>query len=354
MKIVNRYISANIISTTLITCLVLLALAVFMLFAGEFSDVGTGNYDILHATWYVLLLLPNYIYQLFPMAGLLGVLAGLGLLASRSELIVMRAAGVSLGQITKIVLFVAFIMSMCTFVLGEFVAPYSQHLANSFKARSLSEGALLYTQRGVWLRSGASYVHIDEVLPDQHLLDVTLYQFDNAHHLQKISFAAGGSFQDNKWLFEDIVETNFKPNHISSTKIDSAVWDLKFKPHILNVLNVDPSERTLPQLYVYIQYLHRFGLQTNSYGVAFWQRVLSPLSTMVMILLAIPFIFGPLRSATMGLRLISGIVAGFSYYIITLFMGPVSSLYQISPFLVAVAPILLVALVGGYLLKRAK
>jgi lipopolysaccharide export system permease protein len=354
MKIISRYIVTNIISTILITNLVLLALAIFIIFAGEFGDIGNGGYDFWHVTLYVILLLPSYIYLLFPMAGLLGTLTGLGLLASRSELIVMRAAGVSLTQITKIILVTAFILSMIAFALGEIVAPYSQHMASGLKARAVSNGALLYTKRGVWLRSDKDYVHIDQALPNQQLLGVTIYQFDSNYHLQKISLAEKGIFKDNKWIFENITESQFMPNKVTSNKIATAAWDLKFKPHLLEIINIDPNERTLPQLFVYIKYLNKIGLQTNSYSVAFWQRLFSPFSTIVMILLAIPFIFGPLRSATMGLRLVSGIVAGFVYYVITLFMGPLSSLYQIPPLVVSIVPILLVAGIGGYFLVRAK
>jgi lipopolysaccharide export system permease protein len=354
MKIIPRYISTNIISTILITSLVLLALAIFILFAGEFPDIGTGNYNFLQVSLYVLLLLPSYICQLFPMAGLLGTLTGMGLLASRSELIVMRAAGVSLTQMTKIVLTTAFFMSVAVFLLGEVVAPYSQHLASELKARALSKGALLYTQHGIWLRSDQNYVHISQMLPNQHLLGITVYQFDNNYHLQKISYATEGEFQNNKWMFSNITESLFTPKQITSNKVPVSSWNLNFRPRLLTIINIDPNERTLPQLFVYIKYLNKMGLQTNNYGVAFWQRLLSPLSTIVMILLAIPFVFGPLRSATMGLRLVSGIVAGFVYYVIILFIGPLSALYQISPFLISIAPILLVAGIGGYFLMRMK
>ncbi len=119
-------------------------------------------------------------------------------------------------------------------------------------------------------------------------------------------------------------------------------------------MKIDSGERSIPQLYSYIKYLHYSGLRANKYEFLFWQRVFQPLATLVMILLAIPFIFGPLRTVPMGLRIIAGAVTGLGFYIINQFTGPIAVVYQLSPLVVAIMPTLLVTALGIVLLLRAK
>lgn len=354
MKILNRYIGSSVIGTIMLVIFVLVGMEIFIGFSNQFTDVGTGNYGIFHATAVVLMLLPVNLYQFFPMAGLIGTLMGLGALASRSELIVMRAAGVSIMQITWAVIKAALIVLVLAVIVGEVIGPLARHEATRFKADAMSKGQAIYTRRGIWLRNGRDFIHIGTINPKGSLANITRYQFNKDATLSTASMAKTADFEHGRWSFKNVVVSQFGKGQVVSSNVTTQDWGLRFKPRILGLVNIESSERSLPQLHSYISYLKRSGLRSIQYRIDFWQRIFQPFSVLAMILLAIPFIFGPLRSATMGLRIVAGTVVGFIFYFINQFIGPLSTVYMLPPIAVAVIPTLLVLVFGYFLLLRIK
>ncbi len=354
MKILRRYIGNTIISTILTVVLVLASLEIFIEFTNEFSDMGTGNYGLLQVLAYITMRLPADIYQLIPMAGLLGSLIGLGLLASRSELIVMRAAGVSIAKISYAVIKAAFIIMLAAIFLGEIIGPFAQHAATAYKTRAMSSGQAIYTQQGTWIRDGQNYIYISKIAGEKELQDIKLFQFDSNRKLRVASFAKSGSYKHGKWIFNDINKTNFADHKLTSTHIDAEQWNLNFNARLLNLVNLDNEQKSLPQLYAYIKYLRSNKLQANQYEFNFWQRVFQPLAALVMILLAIPFIFGPLRTVTMGVRILAGITVGSLFYLLNQFIEPISTVYQLPPLIIASIPLILFVILGIILIRRGK
>ncbi|KPJ67562.1 MAG: hypothetical protein AMJ43_04770 [Coxiella sp. DG_40] len=354
MKILRRYIGTTVINTILIVVLVLIAVEIFIEFTGEFSDMGIGNYGLPQVLLCVAMRLPADIYQFFPMAGLIGSLMGLGLLASHSELIAMRASGVSLTRITWAVIKAAFLAMLVAILLGEVVAPFLQHSATSFKAQAMSRGQALHTQHGIWIRNDQDFMYIDTTLPNGQIRDITRYQFDDNYHLHSASYAKQAVYDHGKWVFSDVAESVFLGNKIISKHYDNEEWKLAFNPRLLSLIDMDNDQRSLPQLYSYIKYLQNSDLQFNEYEFDFWQRIFQPVAILVMILLSVPFIFGPLRTVTMGLRILAGTVTGFTFYILNQCIGLLCTVYQLSPLATASLPTVLIAILGFILLLRAR
>lgn len=354
MKILQRYIGTTVITTILTVVLVLTSLELFIEFTNEFSDMGTGSYGLLQVLVYVGMRLPADIYQFFPMAGLLGSLIGLGLLASRSELIVMRASGVSIIKITWAVIKAAFLIMIVAIFLGEVVGPFAQHAATSYKTKVMTSGQAIYTKHGTWMRDGQDFIHIGNIIGEEKLQNITRFQFDDKRNLRTTSFAKQGVYKHHKWIFKNISESIFTKNKVTNKYYAEQRWKLKFNARLLSLVNLNTDQRSLPQLYSYIRYLRGSGLQANRYEFDFWQRVLQPLATLVMILLSIPFIFGPLRTVTMGVRILAGITTGSLFYLVNQFIEPISTVYQLPPLIVASVPIVLVAILGMVLIYRVK
>ena len=123
MSILDRYIFRTVAGATFVALLVLLLLESFLGLLVELEDVGKHNYHFAEIIQYLLLIQPQRLYELFPMALLVGGFLGMGALASSSELIVMRAAGVSLARLTRSALQAGFLLSLVVLAIGEFVAP---------------------------------------------------------------------------------------------------------------------------------------------------------------------------------------------------------------------------------------
>lgn len=352
MNVLTRYIAQTVITFILLVVLLLLGIQIFIEFTREFPDIGTGYYGIFQVLGYVPLMLPADIYQFFPMAGLLGTIIALGLLASNSELVVMQTSGLSMLQITWIVLRAAIVLTFIMVIIGEVLAPVAERIGTANKMLAISGGQTILTKQGIWIRKDNNYVHIDKILPDNTLSDVTRYQFTNDQKLELASFAKKGIYQNGQWTFLDVSQTNFTDSKVTTTSFNEQEWGFTFKPKLLGLTSIDTDQKSLPEIHSYIKSSRQGGLATGHYEVIFWQRIFQPLSVLVMIMLAVPFVFGPLRTVTMGLRMLAGVITGFGFYIFNQFVGPMSVVYQVPPFLSAILPSLIFGVIAVVMMLR--
>lgn len=354
MNILTQYLGKTITHTIGIVVAALAGLELFILFISQIKDIGTGAFTVWQAIIYVILVLPIKVYDFFPMAGLVGVLLGLGVLASHSELIVMRSAGLSLVEITFTLLKIALVLILVVTIIGETLAPMLQTYAEHRKAVAISRGQALATGYGTWVRDGKNFYHIALIKDARHLEGVTRYEFDAQQRLIRTSMAQRAHYQNKRWIFENIAQTSLHDGKTEVTRIAREELTLSLRPGLLKMAAIEPMNMSVKQLYQTMLYHSRNGLHVASYSLAFWQRLCQPLATLVMMLLAIPFIFGPLRSANLGLRLLAGISVSFSFYILNEFFGPISLVMQFPPFLAAILPSIIFAVIGFVLMQRAR
>lgn len=354
MKLVERYIAKTVLGSVGLVTLLLAGLQIFILFVNQLDDLGRANFGIVQTAFYVLLQMPYQVYLFFPMASLLGCLIGLGILASNRELVVMRAAGMSIGQITLAVLKVAFLVIVLVTMLGETLVPRLAHFANDQKTLALSGGQALRTAQGIWLRYQHDFIAIGSILPDDTLEQVYQFRFDNQHRMRLARKIERIAFVDQQWQAFGVAETQIDDDHTKAMHYKHLAWDVPLQPKALNLSSSEPDEMTLAELRQFL-YAQKRGYQnTINYQLAYWQRLIQPFTTVVMMILAIPFIFGPLRSSTMGSKLLAGITVGFGFHIINRFFGPLSQVFQWPPLLAAVGPTLLFALLGMWLMSRVR
>ncbi|MGE3920385.1 MAG: LPS export ABC transporter permease LptG [Gammaproteobacteria bacterium] len=352
--ILSAYIRKTVVTTILLIVLILMGIELLIVFIGELSNIGTGNYGILAALHYVVFDMPYQLNILFPMACLVGSLLGLGVLATQSELVVMRAAGYSTWQISYAVLQAACIIMLVALILGEVIAPYAENLATTKRAIAKNAGQALNVVQGLWIRDNNNFIFVEKVVTKQYMQGITAYTFDENQNLQKELRAEEGFYKDKHWFLKNIRLSELRNNKVFSSQIPAMVWQVPLEPSVLDVADADPRNMSLLTLQAYIHYLRHNGLSVAGFELSFWKRLFQPLASLVMILLAVPFIFGPLRSVTMGLRLLAGIAVGFFFYILNQFFGPISLLYQISPDLGAALPTIIFALIGIISLSRIR
>ena len=354
VNIVERYIAKTVLSSTALVTLMLVGLQIFILFVNQIDDLGKDDYGILQATIFVLLQMPYQVYLFFPMASLLGCLIGLGLLGNHSELVVMRAAGMSIGQITAAVLKVSILVIILITAVGELLVPKMAQYASDYKTSALSGGQALRTARGLWLRYGNDFIAIENVLPTKVLQQVYQFRFDNHHYLMLARKINEVRYVDDTWVAYGVEQTTFTSEHTKGQHYDSLPWDVPLKPYILMISSVEPDEMTLHELNRYLREQKRNKQNVHNYKLAFLQRIIQPVTTMVMMVLAIPFIFGPLRSSTMGSKLLVGATVGFGFHILNRFFGPVSTVFQWPPEVAALGPTFIFAIIGLYLMSRVR
>ncbi|MEF1279252.1 LPS export ABC transporter permease LptG [Vibrio fortis] len=352
-KILDLYIGRTIISTTALVLVTFVGLSGIIKYVEQLRKVGRGTYDLLQALYFVLLSIPRDIEMFFPMAALLGALIGLGMLAASSELVVMQAAGFSKLDIGLSVLKTAVPLMIIVTLLGQWGAPQTQKMARDLRAISISGGSIVSTRSGVWARDANDFIFIAKV-DDKRLYGMNMWRFDQNKELQSTIFAEQVDYDgNNTWTMSDVQITSFEDDvQITKESLPSYSWQTSLAPDKLAIVTVKPEELSLSGLYDYVSYLQASEQDASRYELAFWRKVTQPLSIAVMMLMALSFIFGPLRSVTMGARILSGVIAGFTFYISSEFFGPVSLVYQIPPVFGAVAPSIVFFGIALMLLRR--
>ena len=354
MKLITRYIARNVLIMTVIVSVAFIGMGFFVALANQFHDIGKGDYTLARAMWYVLLITPHDFYQVFPIAGLLGSLLALGLLANHSELTVLRAAGMSVQQIMLSVVIVVVGMVALVTILGEVYAPKMLNYADTMRALDKNHGQAVATQHGIWLREKNDFIHIGEVSRKGGLSDISRFNFDTENHLQNMVWAEKASYHRGVWSLTNVHQSAFSANHVTTENVANAKWRIRISPSLLKTAQHEPEEMDLRKLYQVMRYKRGNNLEYIDYALPFWQRVLQPLATCVMILLAIPFVFGPLRHVSMGLRIFAGLGVGFSFYLLNQCFVPFSTVFQIPPFFAAITPTVVFLFLGLFLLRRVK
>jgi lipopolysaccharide export system permease protein len=290
--------------------------------------------------FYVVLGLPTHIYEVFPIAALIGTLFALAQLVGNSEYTVMRASGASLPQIGWALTRVGIVLVAVTFALGEFVVPYSEKIAQQFKLQSRNQVVAQEFRSGVWLRQDRNFINIRQVeLPDTTLLGVRIYEFDAESKLRSVSEAERGKYMGaNQWKLTGIVRTTLENDVSRISRMDEMVWNSVLDPSFLSVLLVQPERMSAANLYQYIDYLSENRQKTSRYEIAFWKKVFYPVAVLVMMFLALPFAQFQRRSGGIGMRIFSGIMLGLVFYTFNMFFTYLGVLYDWAPLPSAVFP----------------
>jgi lipopolysaccharide export system permease protein len=317
MKVIRRYLSAEITTSTLLVFAALLMLLALFDLIHELGELGKGNYRLLHIFAFVLLSVPGHVYELFPIAALIGTLFALAQLVANSEYTVMRVSGVSIPRMALTLVEVGLLFSVLTFVIGEFIAPPAEQFAQQLRAKAITGVIAQEFRSGLWVKDDRSFVNIAQVLPEAVLLGVKIYEFDADHRLRKISLAQRGEYrQNNTWHLSNVERTNFDTNSMTVERFAEADWRSVLEPGLLSVLMLVPEQMSAWALYSYVQHLHENNQQTARHEIAFWNKLIYPFAVLVMMVLALPFAYYQQRAGGVGGKVFAGIMLGIGFWML--------------------------------------
>jgi len=352
MRKITRYISMTVFNAIALTLFVFLSLFFIFSLIDQLQSLR-GNYTAFEAFINVVLRMPYGMNTLIPFSCLIGCLAGLGSLASSSELVIVRAAGVSTKRIVWMALRPAIIFMILQLLLGEFIAPYSEQMAVNRKAIAVGY-AVKQSQQKLWNHETNEFMHFDAVLPSGVIYGLSRYQLNEEHQLVSASFTKQATYQGDHWQEEDVAITHVEKDSTSIEKMITRRWDTQLTPDLLNVLVLEPDNLSIRNLFYYTNYLREQKIENNDYSLAFWKKTLEPLATASLVLIAISFVFGPLRSVTMGQRVFTGVMFGVAFMIAQRLFGPSSLVFGFSPLLAVLCPIFVCVGIGLFLLSRSR
>lgn len=354
MEIAKYILKKCLINTLMILGACVLLFAIFSIL-GQIGDIGKGNFTTLYMLVYILMLVPNYIYLLMPIAILIGVMVSMLGLVNYSEYAIIRTSGVSLHRIMGILLFFGVIFSLITFTLGEFVAPLANHYAQVYKKIKTHELLEAQLHSGIWSKDqNNSFVNIKQIMPDNTILGVSIFNYDCDLNLQTYITALDGKFDDqNKvWILHKLHKVDYTHQNIIKTTFDNYTWKTSIEPSYFNVLIIAPEDMSALAL---IEYMHHLELNKQSvqrYEIAFWGKLLYPIACISMSLIALAFTPNNRRNINLASKLFIGILIGVAFFFTTKLIGFMALLFHWNAILSALTPTVLLFVVGWFFVMR--
>ena len=360
----DRYLGRTVFVGTLFALLVLFAIDSIIDFINDIESVDDRGFTITHVFLRLLFGMPQRLYEFMPTALLLGALIGIGQLAAKSELIALRAAGISKLRIIWSALKVGIILVAISIWVGEVVVPTSQGYVNSLsksQVRTVDKNGekvenhkkiALRSKHGVWVRDRSRYINAQEIYPDYRMRDIWIYELDDQYRLKRASFAKQAVYEGEVWKLSEIKHSLISQNGVETVAANEEHWQRLVSPNLFDVITVKPEHMGAAKLKKYIQYLEGNELDAQRYELAYFNRFAVPLSGIAMLLLALPFVFHSARTGGLGQRIMLGAAIALVFNILSKVLSNASIVYDLPPILGAFLPTLIVIVAATVAIKR--
>jgi len=357
MKRMDLYLARTVVVNVLLVLFMLTMLAAIINFVSEIHVTYTHeHYTLWDAVVYTAMKIPGGMYDMFTVSVLLGALLGLGELASHNELTVLRAAGVSAARLGGAALCGGVLLAAVCVLIGEFVAPVTEQRAEDRRAELVESRANPLGAGGVWAKDNGAFVNVRSITSRDTVHGVYIYEVNAQRQLDAATFAGVGTFSGNGSLIHNVHGTLLMPDGRGSRvfNLRQSPWKTLLNPELISLFAVDTTSLSARGLYHYIGYMRDNHLDDRRYVAEFWQRIAKPVAVLAMLLLAMPFVFGPLRSSSTGQRLLIGMLIGIGFYVFNDIFMQAGIVFDLNPLISAWLPTLLLAATGIVAVRRIK
>jgi lipopolysaccharide export system permease protein len=359
IKRVDRLVAMSVLGSLLMVWLVLTGMDAITLFLRQLGSIGKHGNTLSNAVVYVLVTFPRRAYEMFTYAAVIGGLLGLGGLAATGELTALRAAGMSRLRIAGSAVGVIAVLTLGVVILGETAAPWGDQQAQAMQLRLKSGDLGMATNSGLWARDGDDIINARGTSLKQHdgvstvqLTDVRVFTFTANGQLSRFEWAKTAEHDGKQWILHDVRSTTLDAQGTHSTTVASQHWNSSLNPQVLAQSVIQPQYLSMRDLRRNIGYLESNGERPGSYAVAFWGRVLYPFNVLILVLCAMPFAFGALRSGGLGKRMFIGMLLAIGWYFLQKAMVNFGTVYGMPPLLANLLPALILALAAWLFFRR--
>lgn len=356
----RRFIGRSVLTSVLLAWLVLTGFAVLGALLGQMDDLGQGDYGMGHALLYLALQTPRRAYASFPMAAVIGTVLALGAHAAKSELVALRAAGLSPMRIGMTALLAVGALIVPLVVATETVIPVAEQRAQALKLAAMKHEVTLAGGANVWAREGGEVFNAQggerRVVAGRTLLvfnQVRVFAFDPQGRLLWIQEAGEADYDDSRgWELRDVKRTTFGARHVAVEQFDSQAWATALRPGAIEASLQHPDLLTTLALGHRIEQLKRNGLDAGALSDAYWARWFFPLTTLALVFAALPVAFGQRRSGGFGQRLFIGIVFALVARLVQPMLVNLAKAYQWPIVLAYALPVVLLVALGAWWIRR--
>jgi len=350
MSLLARYLAGQVLVASGFVLVALLVLFAFFDVMKELGSLGRNNYELGQASVVVLLSLPGHLYEILPVAALIGSLFALSRLVGNSEYAVMRVSGLSNWRAAGYFAVIGVLLSFLMLVFGEYVAPWSEQTAQRYKLSATRSVVAQQFRSGLWVKDGSSFINVREVMPDNTLRGIEIYGFDADGRLGWIRAAEEAKWRrDQGWDMQRVTETRFDADGINAVRTERQDWRSVLTPDILSVLLVAPEKMSARTLWRYVAHLKENKQKATRYELALWSKFLNPFVIPIMMLVVMPFALQAPRAGGASNKIFLGILAGLGFHLLSRLFSHLGMLNDWPPPLVAILPLLIflgIALAG--------
>jgi lipopolysaccharide export system permease protein len=373
MSVISRYLAQNIALGVFFVLFGFLALFAFFDLLNELDDLGRGGYRLQHAVAYVVLSLPSHVYELMPIAALIGAIYALAQFASHSEITAMRAAGMGRTMALRSIVLVGAMFAVLTALIGEVVTPPAERLAQKVRLSAMGTTIAGQFRSGMWIKdtlrdeAGAPkrvrFVNIGRLLPDASIENLQIFEFDPRFYLLSVTRAKRAVYEEGQWRLQGIEETGFiagrTPDDIPTLQArlahrDEALWPSDIGPDIVRVAMLQPDRMSIVALVNYTRHLRENQQTAHRYEIALWKKIVYPLAVIVMMTLALPFGYLQVRAGGIGYKVFAGIMLGIGFHFLNGLFSHLGLLNTWPPWVSVSIPSLVALLVAFVMLHRVE
>ncbi len=349
MKILEKYIAQSVILSSLVILACLIGIFSFFSFIENLSEDNSvsGLMAFLETT----LELPGLVFDLMPVAALIGALLALGGLTENHELVVIRMAGGAKSYIFKIVLKSASVLVIIALIVGELLAPVCQNISSQMNSRS--SDSVIQNQR-IWTKEGQTFVSIGSLPSDCHLNNIKLHKFSDRGVLEESTSAKNGYCIKNGWELNDVETTFFDGDASRVERAEVLVWATEIDPNLFGMLGLDPEKLGLADLWVYVNYAKQNAQNSQKWAQAFWARLVHPFTIYFMVFLAFPIILMSSRSNPLGRVVFVGVCLGLGFYVVNELSSSFGIAFNLDPIFTSLSPSALLLIIGAWLNYRTR
>lgn len=367
MKTIRRLIYGEVINAVAFVTLGFLSLFFFFDFVEEIQSIGrhaTAGYQLVHALTYVTLMIPSHLYELLPIAVLIGTIFVMARFAQSSEFTILRTSGLGPWRALKTLLVLGLSFVLLTFAIGDYIAPAADRTGQLLKARF--QGSITVGQTGAWLKEKQRYsqfaVNVSALESDGSMRGVRVFEFDSQGFLISLVQAETASYgNDDSWVLKHVDRTEFPVRATNTARIeriqlDSFRWPNQISTEMVSAALLKPERMSTIDLFQYIRHLDVNGQSAQRYEIEFWKKIFYPLSCLVMVVLALPFAYLHFRSGGIASYVFGGVMAGISFFLLNNVFGYIGNLQHWQPWLTAALPGMIYSLLSlaafGWLVLR--
>jgi lipopolysaccharide export system permease protein len=350
MRLLARYLGGQVLFASAFVLLALLVLFAFFDVIQELGALGRNNYGLGQAIVVVMLNVPGHLYEILPVAALIGTLFALSRLVGNSEYAVMRVSGLSNWRVAGYFSAIGVLLSLLVLVIGEYVAPWSEQAAQRYKLQATHSVVAQQFRSGLWVKDRSAFINVREVMPDNTLRDIEIYGFDAEGRLDWIRAAREAHWRGGQaWDLQQVMETRFDADGIHAIQNAHQDWQSVLTPDILSVLLIAPEKMSARTLWRYVAHLKENGQKATRYELALWSKFIGPFVIPIMMLIAMPFAIQGPRAGGTSSKIFIGILAGLGFHLLSRLFGHLGLLNDWPVVMVSVLPLLIflaIALMG--------